>query len=137
MLLRMLSFLVGPAVVGFLYWLTRRFRYQITAEAVEVLLFGVCVRRLPLADIRAVSKRRSFWSEHWWNTHRTHRRLLVIHRHRGLLKNFVITPRKRYVFKAHLERAIRQLHDARYAGGEDFDAGEDTEAEELRTTEDT
>lgn len=136
MLLRVLSFLLGPAVVGFLVWLTRRFRYQITAEAVEVLLFGVPVRRVRLEDIRAVSKRRSFWSEHWWNTHRPHRRLLVIHRHRGLFKNFVITPRKRYVFKAHLERAIRQLHDARYAGAEDFDEGEAAAAEETRLTND-
>jgi hypothetical protein len=131
MLLALLCFLLGPAVVGFLCWLTTRFRYQISEVAVEVTLFGVVVRRVRLLDIRAISKRRPFWSEHWWNTHRPYGRFLVLHRHTGFFKHFIITPRKRYVFKAHLERALRQLHAARYVPSEEFDegeAGEDAEA---------
>lgn len=124
MLSALLWFLLGPAVVGFLCWLTPRFRYQITEEAVEVTLFGVVVRRVRLLDIRAISKRRPFWSEHWWNTHRPAGRFLVLHRHTGLFRHFIITPRKRYVFKAHLERALRQLHAARYEPSEEFDESE-------------
>ncbi|MBI2928699.1 MAG: hypothetical protein HYY24_23805 [Verrucomicrobia bacterium] len=125
--LSLLCFLIGPAVVAGLCWLTRRFRYEITAEALEVRLFGHCVRRLALIDIRAISKRRVSWCEQWWNTNRPQGRILVLHRHTGFFKHFVVTPRKRYVFKTHLERAIRQLHAAQYQASEEFDESDAAE----------
>ncbi len=127
LVLSLLCFLIGPALVAGLCWLTRQFRYEITAEALEVRLFGVCLRRLALIDIRAISKRRVSWCEQWWNTNRPQGRILVLHRHTGLFKHFVVTPRKRYVFKTHLERAIRQLHAAQYQASEEFD---ESDAEE-------
>ena len=81
-------------------------RYRITAEHLEVRLFGLRLRRVALSDIRYVSTRRTKLAEKWVNTLKTSHRELVIHRRSGLLKNFVITPRRRYVFKAQLDRAI-------------------------------
>jgi len=39
-------------------------------------------------------------------------RILVIRRRRGWLKDFIITPKNRYVFKAELEQALAKLKAA-------------------------
>ncbi|MBI3414918.1 MAG: hypothetical protein HY043_06275 [Verrucomicrobia bacterium] len=83
-------------------------RYRITSQNLEVRFLGLCLRRLPLDDIRYISKHRSGWAEFWWNTPWPAKRVLVIRRRSGWLKNFVITPRNRYVFKAELNRARQQ-----------------------------
>ena len=91
-----------------LFWLRYQFRYQIAPKHLKVTLFGICVRRVALADIESVTKRRSSRAEHWWNTWRPWRRRLVIHRRSGWFKDFVITPKLRYEFKAELEQAVQQ-----------------------------
>ncbi len=91
----------------FLIWLTSRFRYRITATHVEVLLFGICVRKVSFGNIERVSKRPPTFSENWCNTLKPGTRRLVIHRRKGLLKEMSITPMNRYLFKAELERAMQ------------------------------
>jgi hypothetical protein len=90
-------------------WLMTRIRYRIGSRHVKVLLFGVCVRRIKLASIESVSKRRGpGWTERWWSTPRPKHRALVLRRSRGLCRNFEITPKNRYIFRAGLERALRR-----------------------------
>jgi len=43
-------------------------KYRITSRHLEVRLFGMCLRRIALDDIRYISKHRSGRGELWWNT---------------------------------------------------------------------
>ncbi len=101
-----------------LLWVPTRLRYRITRRHLEVTLFGLPIRRVRLANIEKVTKRHSRWAEHWWNTWRPFRRRLMICRRRGLCKNFVITPRYRYAFKAELERAMQRVNAPVAVGAE-------------------
>jgi hypothetical protein len=89
--------------------LARRIRYAITHRHLKVTLFGLCLRRIKLADIDSISKRRANRAERWYNTLHPSHRVLVVRRRRGWLKDFMITPSNRYVFKAELERALAKL----------------------------
>jgi hypothetical protein len=91
-------------------WAITRIRYRIGSRHVKVLLFGVCIRRLALANIESISKRRSTgWAEHWCSTLRSKHRLLVLRRRRGLIKNFMVTPKNRYIFRSDIERAMARV----------------------------
>ncbi len=93
-------------------WLVPRVGYRITRRHLDVTLLGVRVRRLPLADIRTISARRLHrgeWGEQWWNTWRPSHRVLTLHRRKGLFRRFVITPKRRYIFRAELKQAMAQL----------------------------
>jgi hypothetical protein len=94
--------------VGFIL-LALRLRYAITDRHLKVTLFGLCLRRVRLSDVEHVSKRQTHPAEKWYNTLRPAHRMLVIRRRRGWLKDFIITPKNRYVFKAELERALGNL----------------------------
>ena len=87
-----------------------RIRYRIGSRHVKVLLFGICIRRVALVNVESVSKRPGAgWIERWWSTMHPSHRLLFIRRKRGLVKNFAITPKNRYVFKSDLERAMTRV----------------------------
>jgi uncharacterized protein (UPF0248 family) len=96
-------------VCGLAVALLLRVRYAITDNHLKVTLFGLRLRRIRLSDIERVSKRQSGPAEKWHNTLKPSHRILVIRRRRGLLKEFIITPRNRYTFKAELERAVARL----------------------------
>jgi len=96
-----------PVMAGFIVWLRTQFRYRITSRHLEILLWGLPVRRVALADIDQVAVRHRIWAEQWWNTWHPNRRRLLIRRRRGWCRHFVITPQRRYEFKAELERAMR------------------------------
>ncbi len=98
--------LLLPLIVGFIVWLRTKFRYRISGTHFEVTLWGLRVRRIALRDIEQVSVRHRRWAEQWWNTWRPARRRLLIRRRRGLCRNIIITPERRYEFKAELERAM-------------------------------
>jgi hypothetical protein len=95
----------------FVAWAITHVHYHITLRYVKVTLFGIVLRRVRLSNIASVSKRRADgWAENWWSTFRPNHRSLVMRRKRGLIRNVVITPRNRYVFKAELERAIERAN---------------------------
>lgn len=78
------------AVVAVLLYGVATLRCRITERAVEVLVFGWCVRRIRLDDIEEVHRGGSFWNEHWtnfklWNS-------VTLRRKSGWFRNFVITP---------------------------------------------
>jgi hypothetical protein len=105
--------LLGTIATGGLgVLLTLRLRYVITGRHLKVTLFGFCLRRISLSDIECVSKRQSNRAEKWHNTLRPSHRVLVVRRRRGWFKDFVITPKNRYVFKTELEGAIDRLQQA-------------------------
>jgi hypothetical protein len=90
-------------------WLITRIRYRIGSRHIKVLLFGLPLRRVAFADVESVSKRRGpGLTENWWSTLHPKHRLLVLRRRRGLFKNFVITPKNRYIFKTEVERGMRR-----------------------------
>jgi hypothetical protein len=94
-----------------LVWMASFIRYRITHSHLQVLLFGIPLRRIPLGQITGISKRRpNNWSERWYNTTNFSHRILVIRRSKGIFKNLVITPKNRYVFKTDLERAMQNLN---------------------------
>jgi hypothetical protein len=96
-------------MVGILMFvaLMSRVRYRIGSRHIKVILFGLVLRRVSLSNIESVSKRRAEGlAEHWWSTVRPKHRMLVLRRRKGLFRNFVITPKNRYIFKADLERAV-------------------------------
>lgn len=94
---------------AFLLWLSFQFRYRITEQALEVTLFGFCVRRVLLDDIKHITTHIvSGKYEHWANTLLPSRQTLVIIRRSGLRPHFLITPRFRYEFRKSLQRALGQ-----------------------------
>ena len=100
-------------------WVTSRVSYRVGGTYLRIKLFGICVRRVPLTDIRSISARRprrGEWAEQWWCTVRPHRRFLTLKRRRGWPRRLVITPLQRYVFRAELEEAIAKLKPAGSAG---------------------
>jgi hypothetical protein len=85
--------------------------YRIGPKSVLITLFGVPVRRLGLDNIRHISSRRGGFCESWPNVLFPNRdRILVIEKRHGVLKRLMITPPQRYVFKAALDRAIREFN---------------------------
>jgi len=100
------------ALAGLLGALALQLRYVLTGRHLKVTLFGLCLRRIRLADIDSVSKRRAHRAEKWCNTLKPAHRILVIRRRRGWFKDFIITPKNRYVFKAELEQALAKLKPA-------------------------
>lgn len=107
--------------------LMTRIRYRVGSRHVKVLLFGICVRRMALANIASLSKRRADGgAEHWWSTVRPKHRMLVIRKKRGLLRNFIITPKNRYVFRTDIERAMRRA--GLVLGGGGREEGSDSDA---------
>lgn len=97
------------AALGLLLWSIHTIRYSITPPYLRVTWLGLCVRRLHLGDIKHITIRPTGWSEKWYSTWFPRNRLLVIERHSGLIRNFSITPRNHFVFKAELERARQEL----------------------------
>ncbi len=101
-----LALLVGLLVAR---GLMTRIRYRVGSRHVKVLLFGLCIRRVALKNIESVSKRPGEgWAERWCCTLRPKHRMLVIRKKRGVFKNFIITPKNRYVFRSNIERALRR-----------------------------
>jgi hypothetical protein len=88
------------------FWLPTRFRYRITDRSLQVRLFGIPVRWVSLDNIRFVGTHRSGWGEHWSNSWSSGRRYLIIRRRSGLFRDFIITPKNRFVFRAELQRKL-------------------------------
>lgn len=95
------------AVLLLVFWVVNKFYYRITRTHVEVRLFGICLRKIDLTDIKRITKNPEGMCEQWANTvFNYHKRKLILVRRSGMLKNFLITPRHRYTFKAELKRMI-------------------------------
>ena len=76
----------------------------------RIILFGLTLRRIPLADIRRVGtpKREGAWlnTESWTNSWDVAHRGLVVHRLSGWRRRLLITPSHRYTFRHELRLAV-------------------------------
>ncbi len=72
----------------------------------EVLLFGMRIRRVMLNDIRDVAEGGSLLAEHWPSTLWGGGRSLTLLRRSGFFRRFVITPRDRVHFRRQIEFAL-------------------------------
>ncbi|MBI5386856.1 MAG: hypothetical protein HZA90_19460 [Verrucomicrobia bacterium] len=96
------------ALVVFMLFLLTRIGYRISHKHLKVTLLGIPVRRVRLDNIRNIHTHYVRFGEKWYNhLFLKFDQVLVIQKRRGLIKDFVITPEQRYVFKAELDRAIR------------------------------
>jgi hypothetical protein len=95
--------------VGLMMASVKLLNYRVTARHLKVTWCGIPVRRIRLDDIKYISTKPGKWTEKWYNTSRPRNRLLVMHRRSGWFKDFAISPRSPYVFKAELDRARRAL----------------------------
>jgi len=91
---------------GVLLCLTLQVRYRIGDSALEITLFGFCVRRIPFSNIRRIARGRGGWSELWPNTLKPGRRIMLIERRSGWPRYIMITPRHPFAFKGELEQAM-------------------------------
>ncbi|MBI1178131.1 hypothetical protein GC207_11915 [bacterium] len=97
-------------------------RYRITHHWLLITLFGIPIRWVSLKNIRYVTDHAKEFAESWPNTHSPKARILFIRKRRGLFRTLKITPLKRFVFKAELEKAIRALDpDASFDDTQFFD----------------
>ena len=96
----------AAALAGLLGAVASQLRYVLTERHLKVNLFGLCLRRIRLADIESVSKRQAHWAEKWYNTWRVRNRRLTLRRKSGLIKTVSISPKNPFVFKAELDRAM-------------------------------
>jgi hypothetical protein len=108
-----LAFLCFAGAVIFLLllaWCMTQIHFRIGSRHLKVLLFGMTIRRVALANIAYASKRepRGF-AERWYSTLKTSHRLLTIERKSGVIRHFCITPQNRYVFLADLKSAVRRV----------------------------
>ena len=81
--------------------------FQINSKNLTIELLGICLREIPLSNIRRVSKQLKGKPEIWRNTLRANHRMLVIYRNNNL-RPIIITPKNRYVFRNKLEEAINK-----------------------------
>jgi hypothetical protein len=82
--------------------------FRVGSKYFMVTLLGVPIRWIRIDNIRTIHTRRVRFAERWHNVILPHPdRALVIEKRRGLIKQLLITPEQRYVFKAELDRAIR------------------------------
>jgi hypothetical protein len=82
-------------------------RYRITSRWLLITVLGLPVRWVSLKNIRFISDHCREPYEPWPNTHNSKTRALFIRKRRGLFRTLLITPQKRFVFKAELEKAVR------------------------------
>jgi len=92
------------ATAGLLILSALTFRYRVTATHLLVTWLAIPIRRIRLEDIKRVGTRPIVWAERWPNSW-DRGRVLVIRRHTGWFRNFVITPAFPFEFLNTLEKA--------------------------------
>ena len=96
--------------VGAWYWFRTRLRYVIGRTSMRVVFGRTTVRRIPFEEIRRIRKPRGSlpWrlTENWRNGFFDSHRVLVLERREGWFPWLVITPSRRYEFRAQLREAM-------------------------------
>jgi len=100
------TFLGCVALTALMFWLVTRIRYVTDDRYVRVVLLGVTLRRIALSNIESVDTAAPFWNEHWCNTLIARHRVVCLHRKRGWIRAFIITPVNRDEFIADLRARV-------------------------------
>lgn len=85
-------------------------KYRVTKNNLVISALGVPVRWVSLKNIRYLTDHSTNISEPWPNCYTTLGRTLFIRKRRGIFRTLMISPKKRFVFKAEVERAICELN---------------------------
>lgn len=76
--------------------------FTVDATHVRVRVYGWTVRKVALPDIEYAAHDWKLWNEHWTNTINP-KRMVLLRRRTGLIKNFIISPRDTAQFLAELQ----------------------------------
>jgi hypothetical protein len=90
-----------------IFWAIHLIEFHINSKYITIKLLGICLRKIPLSNIRRVSKQLKGKPEIWRNTLQANHRMLVLYRNNNL-RPIVITPKNRYVFRNKVEEAINK-----------------------------
>jgi hypothetical protein len=71
--------------------------FTIDVGHVRVRVYGLTVRKVALSDIEYAAQDWAFWNEHWTNTVKPGK-MVLLRRRTGLFKNFLISPSSPIVF---------------------------------------
>lgn len=82
-------------------------RYRLTSRRLLITVLGIPIRWVSLKNIRYLSDHARDAAEPWANTFTRKNRSLYVRKRRGLFRYLHLTPEKRFVFKAEIEKAIR------------------------------
>jgi hypothetical protein len=111
-----IALICAAATAGLLLilaWVMTQIHYRIGSRHLKVALWGMPLRKIPLEEIKKVSKRRPKGAaEYWYNTLKPSHRFLAIEKTRGIRKFLCISPQHRYVFMADLKAAARRINPA-------------------------
>ena len=97
------------AIILALLLIVPTIRYRVTKHSLVISALGLPVRWVSLKNIRYITDYAREVAEPWPNTYNTNGRQLFIRKRHEILHTLMITPEKRFVFKADIERAIREL----------------------------
>lgn len=84
-------------------------KYRVTKKNLVISALGIPVRWVSLQNIRYLTDHSTYISEPWPNCYTTLGRTLFIRKRRGIFRTLMISPIKRFVFKAEIERAIHEI----------------------------
>ena len=85
-------------------------RYRLTKKYLVITALGLPVRWVSLKNIRYLTDHSTNFAEPWPNCYTTLGRTLYIRKRRGLFRTLMISPGKRFVFKAEIEKAIGEIN---------------------------
>ena len=108
---------IMPTLI-FLGWVRTRLEYSVTEKGIQISLFGVCLRRIGIANVKQISKKRIRLTENWINTLKPTHKILTIHKRSGIFKTCTITPKNRYIFMAEVQKALQATGNAPVPGEE-------------------
>jgi len=92
------------SILGGVFTLVPRLRYVVDQDYLRVVLGGVTLRKIALADIEFIDTQAPIWNEHWCNCFVPKGRIVRIRRKTGLVRNFIITPKDRELFMKELKQ---------------------------------
>ncbi|GBL26622.1 hypothetical protein EMGBS8_05700 [Verrucomicrobiota bacterium] len=106
-LLHLLPLLVAVVVLAFVihavFW---GMTFRVDDAHVRVLVYGLTVRKVALADIAYADRSCPLWNEHYTSS-LDRKKVVCLRRRTGWIKNFIITPSDPEVFIAQLrERGV-------------------------------
>ncbi|MEI6460600.1 MAG: hypothetical protein WCO73_01500 [Verrucomicrobiota bacterium] len=79
---------LGGLLIHAIFW---GMKFSVDAGHVRVRVYGWTVRKVALSDIEWAAQDWCFWNEHYTNTVSS-KRLVLLRRRTGLVRNFLISP---------------------------------------------
>jgi len=101
----LLAIIPSLMILGVSLVAATQMRYELRDDALCVVMFGRCVRRVPYANIDSVRRGYALWNEHWNRISRDAN--ITLRLKHGLIRNFVINPPDTENFVAQLQTRLK------------------------------